>query len=204
MALYLGQQKVKTHLGNLTTKIKDNFTSLDWEYTNGEFLFSINNITPEISAKLSSATRLQLAVIRYSPASLIKRNGTKSSKTYPVEITGSSMYGVLITPVPGRMSVVSYSPLYKDINATAFVEELVLKDNSRFRVRSDYATERTANLMDYNWREYGFALVDAQTYALDVIIEARDKLRVKVTNQNITQVATEYNVISKKEIEVIN
>lgn len=204
MALYLGQQKVKAHLGDLTTKIKDNFTALDWEYTDGEFLFSINNITPEINAKLSSATNLQLAVIRYSPAALIKRNDTRSRKTYPVEITGSSTYEVSISPVPGRMDVVSYGPFYKDINATIFVEELVLKDNSKFRLRSDYATERTANLMNYNWREYGFAVVNKEDHALDVIIEARDKLRVKVTNQNITQVATEYNVISKKEIEVIN
>lgn len=204
MAIYLGGQQVKTHLGNLTTEVRDNFTSLDWEYTNGEFLFSINNITPEIDAKLSSATELQLAVIRYSPAVLIKRNRSQSRKTYPVAITGSSNYGVSIDPVPGRMNIVSYSPLYKDINATVFVEELVLKDNSKFRLRSHYATERTANLMNYNWREYGFAVVNKEDNALDVIIEARDKLRVKVTNQNIAQVATEYNVISKKEIEVIN
>ena len=203
MAIYLGEQQVKTHLGSLTTEIKDNFTSLDWEYTDGEFLFSVNNITPEMTAKLDEASKLQLAVVRYMPANVVKRSRSSSRKTYPVEITESNVASIDDGwRISTRLEISQIGEYYKNINATNLVENIILNDNRRIRQLSDYATSRTFEVVDYVWREYGFALVDAQTYALVVLLESKEKLRVKVVNSNIFQVATSYNVINKKEVEV--
>lgn len=205
MAIYLGEQQVKTHLGSLTTEIKDNFTSLDWEYTDGEFLFSVNNITPEMTAKLDEASKLQLAVVRYVPANVVKRSRSSSRKTYPVEITESKVSSIDDGwRISTRLEISQIGEYYKNINATNLVENIILNDNRRIRQLSDYATSRTFEVVDYVWREYGFALVDVQTYALVVLLESKEKLRVKVVNSNIFQVATSYNVINKKEVEVID
>lgn len=76
------------------------------------------------------------------------------------------------------------------------IDGLALNDNSRQRLC--YATDKTMQALEFNWRDYGFAVfVDDKP-----LIESPNILRMKLTNPEVMQFANGYDVINKKEIEV--
>lgn len=205
MAMYIGANRGSPHLGGDSAMQKDNIASLDWEYTGGQFLFSINNMTPELADTISAAgSGLSLAVVRYHPSQVVRRNDTKKQKTYPHgigESNDSFPFGEVIADT--RISIDSYAPNYQNMDFTSIIDGLALKDNARYRNKSSLSTEKTSAVLSYSWRDYGFAIIKQfSNDPLQIFIESKDTLRMKLVGQGIGQIASAYNVINKKEIEI--
>ncbi len=164
-------------------------------------MFSIKNITPELSAQLSVASNLTLALVRYHPQMVIKHNRNKNRKTYPhsiglVQSNGGDFLGT-------RMGISGYAPTYQNMNFTTIIDGVALGDNARYRFLSYAATNNTNSTLSYNWRDYGFAIINVGATPF-VIIESSEIMRMKLMNMSIGQFANSYNVIDKKTIEIID